>query len=123
MDDALKLPNNDDAPGETGEAAAGLPPIGEPTEDQGAPGRALLERYRSALLASDPSIPADLVTGETADAIETSFNAARELVTRIRGELSTQAAQAIPAGAPGRVRGAPMTAFEKIRQGLGSQRG
>jgi len=83
----------------------------------------LIERYRAALLASEPTIPAELVTGDTAEAIEESFNGARVLVSRIREELASEAARPVPAGAPGRTRTAPKTAFEKIREGLAAQRG
>jgi hypothetical protein len=85
--------------------------------------RGLLERYRLALLASEPAIPPEMVGGETAEAIEASFAAAKALAGRLREGIAAEAARQVPAGAPGRARGAPLSAFEKIRQGLGAPRG
>jgi long-subunit acyl-CoA synthetase (AMP-forming) len=60
-----------------------------------------------------------MVGGETAEAIEASFAAAKALAGRLREGIAAEAARQVPAGAPGRARGAPLSAFEKIRQGTG----
>ena len=80
--------------------------------------RMLLERLRTAMLASEPAVTPGLVTGETVEELEASFAAARELVTRIRDSVRQEAPSAVPAGAPGRARLEPRNAFEKIRSGL-----
>ncbi|HEX77492.1 MAG TPA: hypothetical protein G4O03_03650 [Dehalococcoidia bacterium] len=60
-------------------------------------------RYRSLLLASAPDVPQELVKGETVDEVEASFQAARELVERIRQKLEAKLAGGrVPAGAPAR---------------------
>lgn len=78
----------------------------------------LLERLRAALLASEPAIDPAMVTGDTADKIEASFAAARDLVRRLRDAVQSEAAAAVPAGAPGRTPPQPGSAFAKIRAGL-----
>lgn len=80
----------------------------------------LTGRYRAALLAGAPEVPEALVRGETADAIDESFAAAREAVGRLREQVAAEAARIIPYGAP--ARGGPdlggLTAAEKIRAGI-----
>lgn len=83
--------------------------------------RALLERYRLALLATEPAIPAELVAGESAEEIEASFAAAKELAERVRRGVRAEDARRVPAGAPGRAGGGPLSAFEKIRAGLAAR--
>ncbi len=80
--------------------------------------RLLLERLRAALLASEPAIDPAMVTGDTADEIEASFAAARDLVRRLRDAVQREAAAAVPPGAPGRTPPQPRSAFAKIRAGL-----
>jgi hypothetical protein len=80
--------------------------------------RDLLERLRLALLASEPAIDPALVRGTTADEVEASFAAARNVITAVREEVRREQAGSIPAGAPGRDQTGPRTSFEKIRSGL-----
>ncbi|KAA0237330.1 hypothetical protein EDM76_06640 [bacterium] len=80
--------------------------------------RDLLERLRAALLAAEPLIEPWLLTGETAEEVEASFAAARDLVARIREAVRKESAPAVPAGAPGRASPRPQGAFAKIRAGL-----
>ncbi len=80
------------------------------------------ERYREAVLASEPELPAELVTGASVEEIDASLERARETVARVRGHLESQAqAGRVPAGAP--ERSGPdlsaLSAEEKIRLGLG----
>jgi len=91
--------------------------------------RAALERYRAAVLAAEPELPADLVVGETLEELEASLTAARSAVAEVRARLGTEAAS--EPGEPARERGFPvgapprgaattsgMSAAEKIRYGL-----
>ncbi len=83
--------------------------------------RAAMSRYREAVLAGSPELPADLVTGDTLDQIDTTVRAARELVARVREHVAADAAPTVPAGSPPR-RGpdaGAMSAAEKIRYGIG----
>jgi chromosome segregation ATPase len=78
-------------------------------------------RYREAVLEREPELPADLVGGETVEAVEESLTRARDTVAQVRRHIEEQAQAArVPAGAP--VRGAPdlsgLSAAEKIRAGL-----
>lgn len=83
--------------------------------------RAAVERLKAALIAANPAIDAELLTGETVDAVEASFAAATALVERVRERLRREQAAAIPAGSPLRGQAAPRTAIEKIRDGLAPQ--
>ena len=78
----------------------------------------LLQRLREALLASDPEVDPDLVTGDSLAELEESFAKAKAVASRLRDVILPQGATRVPAGAPGRVRIAPSTPFQKIREGL-----
>jgi hypothetical protein len=83
---------------------------------------ATLDRLRQALLATDPAIDPEMVTGDTLEAVEASFAAARATIERIREALRQErAATTIPTGAPGRHTPSPKTALEKIRAGLAAK--
>ena len=85
--------------------------------------RAALTRYRETLLAGSPELPAELVTGDSLDQLDTAVRTARDLVARVREHVATDAARAVPAGSPPR-RGpdlGAMSAAEKIRYGIGSR--
>ena len=84
-------------------------------------GRTAAQRYREAVLAAEPGLPADLVAGESVADIEDSVAKARQTVAQVRQHLEQQAqAMRVPPGAP--VRGAPdyssLSPAEKIRIGL-----
>lgn len=92
-------------------------------EAQRAQTRASLGRYREALLAAEPALPPELVSGETLEELEESLAAARRAVAQIRERLSAESEADIrgfPVGAPER-RGPSMegmTSAEKIAYGL-----
>jgi len=78
-------------------------------------------RYRDLVLAHDPSLPADLIAGDTIEALDAAVERARQTVAQVRQHLEAQVqAQRVPAGAP--VRAAPdlsdLSPAEKIRLGL-----
>ena len=78
-------------------------------------------RYRELMLRMEPSLPPDLVAGETVDEVDASIATARVVVGSVRAHIAglAEAARA-PAGAP--ARGAPdlssMTPAQKIALGL-----
>ena len=86
--------------------------------------RAAVARYREALLAAEPALPPELVSGETLEQVESSADAARRAVAQIRERLNAEgeaeAARGFPVGAPARegVSTAGMSAAEKIARGL-----
>ena len=80
--------------------------------------RLALERLRAALVASDPAVTAELVSGDSVEAIEASFAAARAMANRVRDELRREQAASIPAGSAQRSAAGPRTPLEKIRAGL-----
>ncbi len=82
--------------------------------------REAVHRYRAALLAQSPELPAELVTGETVEEVEAAVQRARELVARVRDRLAMDAVRVVPAGSP--LRSPPnldaLSPAEKIRLGL-----
>jgi chromosome segregation ATPase len=84
-------------------------------------GRQTSSRYRELLLAKEPDLPADLVSGETIDDIDASAERARQTVSQVRQRFEAQAqATRVPAGAPARggQDTSSLSAAEKIRLGL-----
>jgi hypothetical protein len=83
-------------------------------------------KYKDAILATEPWLPADMVAGDTLMEIDESLAQARRTVAQVRQQIDEQAqAGRVPAGAP--PRRAPDTAtlspLEKIKLGLYEQRG
>jgi chromosome segregation ATPase len=83
--------------------------------------REAVQRYRDAVLAREPELPADLIAGDSIAAIDAALSRARETVAQVRQHIEDQAQSLrVPSGAP--PRGAPdlsdLTAAEKIRLGL-----
>jgi hypothetical protein len=116
-------------PGDAGVLAEQLASVEQALVAERARTQSALERYREALLAAEPELPPDLVRGGTLEELETSVDAARRAVARIRERLAAvepavtvvPAVRGFPIGAP--VRGsafavASMSAAEKIAAGL-----
>ncbi len=85
--------------------------------------RAAVARYRDAVLAAEPELPPELVSGETLEELETSLESARRAVAQIRERLSVESEgeRGFPVGAPARggtLVAASMTSAEKIAYGL-----
>ncbi len=86
--------------------------------------RAAVARYREAVLAAEPTLPPELVDGDSLADVDASVEAARRAVAQIRERLATEAdeaaARGFPVGAPGRVEPSVegMSASEKIALGL-----
>ena len=90
-----------------------------------------VSRYRLALLDTALEVPGDLVSGETAEELESSLAKAKGVVEQVRTRLlegmestsqdTEQPGQSIPAGAPPRTpndASADLSAREKITLGL-----
>ncbi len=92
------------------------PVIGEVADDDDEGGDAseaeLAELLRETLLAAHDDLTADDLTGESVAEVRERYVAARERLEREARESQ------VPAGAPGRFAPAPVSAFEKIREGL-----
>ncbi len=99
-------------------------PLGEGAAEVADVSAALAEavgRYREALRALHPELPAEVLTGATV----AELDAALERALAVREQVARALARsAVPAGAP--VRGEPgvegLSPFEKIRAGLARQR-
>ena len=91
--------------------------------------RAAVARYREAVLAAEPALPPELVTGDSLADVDASVEAARRAVAQIRERVATEAdeaaARGFPVGAPGRLEPSVegMTAAEKIAFGLDRRAG
>ncbi|MYD66161.1 MAG: hypothetical protein F4X26_09340 [Chloroflexi bacterium] len=85
---------------------------------------AAVARYREAVLTAEPSLPPDLVAGESLAEVDASVEAARRAVAQIRERLAAEAdeeaSRGFPVGAPGRLEPSVegMSAAEKIALGL-----
>jgi len=83
-------------------------------------------RYRELAVRVEADVPADLIAGDTIEAIDAAIARARELAASVRSHIEAQAQAArVPAGAP--QRSAPdisaMTPEQKIRHGLAQRTG
>lgn len=86
--------------------------------------RGAAERYRDLVVRTEPELPAELIVGDSIDAVDASVEAARAMVGRVRSHIEAQAqAGRVPAGAP--PRSAPdlsvLTPEQKIRHGLAAR--
>ena len=79
-----------------------------------------LKRYRDLALVQIPDAVADLVVGDTIDAIDASLAGAKTLVDKVKAGLEVSASEDISAGSPARTepdwRG--LSSKEKIIKGL-----
>jgi DNA repair exonuclease SbcCD ATPase subunit len=82
--------------------------------------RSTATKYRDAILAVAPEVPADLVRGDSIEEIEASLAQARQIVSRLREHLEAQTPAPVPAGAPPRTRQefSDLSPQEKIALGL-----
>ena len=82
-------------------------------------------KYRGLVLASNPTVPDELVTGESIADIEASLEKAKGLVSKVTAQVTEQLQKTVvPAGAPTRTGPATegMTARQKINYGLEQSR-
>ncbi len=83
-----------------------------------------VSKYRTALLATSPKVPEELVQGKTIDDLDASVASARVIVEKIAMDLKSQEpSERVPAGAPprGPLDLSTLSPQEKILYGL--QRG
>lgn len=81
--------------------------------------------YRTMTVKANQDIPAELITGDTIEAIDNTAAGAREIVGKVREKLvAAQAQFRVPAGAPPRTPPdlSGLSPREKIQQGIGKQR-
>ena len=82
---------------------------------------AAVAAYKAMTVAANPEVPADLVTGDTVEAVTLSLEGARNLVNKVKAHLEAVAqARPVPAGAP--KRSGPdmdsLSAEDKIKAGI-----
>lgn len=80
--------------------------------------RVAVERLRAALATIEPALTPEMLAGDTVEELEASFTTAMDTLKRIRDEVRREQVLAVGAGAPGRHGRGPLTALEKIREGL-----
>lgn len=62
-----------------------------------------VDKYRTAVLATAPGVPDELLKGETVDDIDASLEQARRIVLQVKQQLDNEVAtSSVPAGAPPR---------------------
>ncbi len=81
--------------------------------------------YKALVMAANPEILADMITGETVEAINESLEGARALVDRVRQGIEAEVSRVkIPAGAPQRalLDLSVLSPREKIQYAIGGKR-
>ncbi|MBI2857642.1 MAG: hypothetical protein HYX90_01080 [Chloroflexi bacterium] len=81
--------------------------------------------YKMVVIESNPTLPADLIVGNTVDEVDASVKNARAIVQRVRQQIEVEASKTqVPAGAPQRVGidASGLSAREKIQQAIGGKR-
>jgi hypothetical protein len=84
-----------------------------------------VDKYRTAVLATAPGVPEELLKGETVEDIDDSLEQARRIVLQVKQQLDNDAAaKSIPAGAPPRTPPdmSALSPTEKIAQALITER-
>ena len=79
--------------------------------------------YKALVVQANPGVLAELITGDTVEAVDASLKNARALVDRVRLEMEAEASRTrIPAGAPQRtpLDLSALTPREKIQYAIGS---
>ena len=57
--------------------------------------------YKAVVVSANPTVPAELITGDTIDAVDQSLESAKSLVSTVRATIEAEiAAGKVPAGAP-----------------------
>jgi chromosome segregation ATPase len=78
--------------------------------------------YRARIIESNPEVPAELIEGDTIEAIDSSLQSAKALISKVREGLEAEIKLArIPAGAPQRapIDLSALSPREKIQHGIG----
>ena len=99
-----------------------LDEVNQKQEDLGKSLARAIAAYRELLAQANPGLLAELITGDTIEAVEESLKKARSLMERVRQEIEAEAARTkIPAGAPQRAALdlSALTAREKIQYAIG----
>jgi TolA-binding protein len=78
--------------------------------------------YKARVIESNPEVPAELIEGDTIEAIDSSLKNAKSLVSKVREGLEAEIRMVrVPAGAPPRapVDFSALSPREKIQHGIG----
>ena len=90
-------------------------------------GKALVQAvaaYKEMVIQANPGLPAELITGDTIDAVKESVKNALAIVDKVRQEMEAEAAKTrVPAGSPGRapVDFSGLSAREKIQYAINNK--
>ena len=81
--------------------------------------------YKSLVVAANPGVLAELITGDTIEAINESLESARAIIDRVKQEMEEEASRTkVPAGAPQRtpLDLSVLSPREKIQYAIGGKR-
>ena len=84
-----------------------------------------VDKYRTAVLATAPGVPDELLKGETVEDIDASLEQARRIVLQVKQQLDSDVAtSSVPAGAPPRTPPdmSALSPIEKIAHALITER-
>ena len=77
------------------------------------------------MVSANPTVPAELITGDTIDAVDQSLESAKSLVSTVRATIEAEiAAGKVPAGAPPRTPPdlSSLSPREKIQYAVGGNK-
>jgi hypothetical protein len=80
--------------------------------------------YKEVVLQAKPGLPAELITGDTIEAVKESVKNAHAIMEKVRQEMEAEAARTrVPAGAPPRAPAdlSGLTAREKIQYAINNK--
>ena len=83
-----------------------------------------LNAYRESIIKLNPELPAEMVDGDTLEAVDESVSRARALVSKVRHGLEAEKTSSrVPAGAPARSGAdySSLSSREKIQIGIGGK--
>lgn len=81
--------------------------------------------YKAVVVSANPTVPAELITGDTIDAVDQSLESAKSLVSTVRATIEAEiAAGKVPAGAPPRTPPdlSSLSPREKIQYAVGGNK-
>ena len=84
-----------------------------------------VDSYKALVIDSNPVVTPELITGDTIEAINDSLKSAKDLISRVKGEIEAEIKMArIPAGAPQRTPPdlSALSSREKIQYAIGGNK-
>jgi hypothetical protein len=121
-------PKQEGTPSPVSSPARGEERVNDPHKEEIAALKQDLSRtlgaYRDSLIKLNPELPAEMVGGDTVEAVDESIAKARALVSKVKQSIEAEkTASRVPAGAPARGEAdySGLSTREKIQIGIGGK--